>query len=287
MKQIINFLTVCLLACSISSCSSYQKLTIKGKPGTAIFAPVEDKEPKKLGIIEDNGETIIKVNRSRYYPFLLTYNAETGNYHPFGLNYKYDAHTKRQLIFWGIQVPLALPTLYTSLLCFNPGQQMTEGYKYLETQTIRADVPNAPYNNIGERRKVKGIAKSSLLNHQGSSSAAKLLSKDYGKMLQGEYSGAGKLLQGENTIETYNNMTIAVTSVNRSTVSVKVLLNKSEEIFPAINYIIKHQGENNFVLISEEDESATITINKDNAVYNNPNVNIDGEIYKLHISANR
>lgn len=281
MKTIINILMVCLLVCSISSCS--QKIIIKGTAGTEIYTPNYDGSAnKRLGVVGDNGETEIKIRKRDYYPYLLSYDAESDKYYPFGLDYEYKIFYLRNI--------LLLPTALMSEFIYLHNEQACDGYQYLKEQTIDSNFPNAPYANTGERRKVKGSTGGSRLllpGSTGSSSASKLLQKDYGNLLQGKYTGDAKLLHNGNTIETYTGMVIEVTPVNKNSVAVKVLLNGSDEIFAPCKYTISKQGENHFVLISEHDESSTIEINNGSAVYNNPNVNIEGDIYTLHITANK
>ena len=282
MKTIINILMVCLLVCSISSCT--QKVIIKGTPGTEIYEPnrYDGSANKRLGVVGDNGETKIKINKRRYYPYLLSYNAEEDKYYPFGLDYEYKTFYWRNI--------LLIPTLMLSEFFYLQDYQAQEGYQYVKEQTIDSNNPNAPYANTGERRKIKGSTGGSRLllpGSTGSSSASKLLQKDYGNLLQGKYTGDAKLLHNGNTIETYTGMVIEVTPVNKNSVAVKVLLNGSDEIFAPCKYTISKQGENHFILISEHDESSTIEIENGSAVYNNPNVNIEGEIYTLHITANK
>ena len=286
MKAITNIIMICLVAYSISSCTS-QKVTIKGTPGTEIYIPAKKDEYKKIGVIEDDGKTKIKIKKKNYHPFLIAYDIEKNNYYPIGLDYKYKRFYWRN--FWWI--PAIIPTLYISEVIYLQDYQAHEGYEYLDVQSININRPNAPYANTGERRKVKGSKKasSSLLSKSSSSSShsSKLLRTNYGKQLQGEYTGNGKLLQGNSTIERYSNMTINITPVDKNSVSVKVLMDGSEEVLAPCNYKIGNQGDNYFVLTSEDDESAIIEIKNSKAVYNNPNVNIDGEIYNLQITAEK
>ena len=212
----------------------------------------------------------------------MTYDAESDKYYPFGLDYEYKTFYLRAILFF--------PTALMSEFIYLTNEQAHDGYQYLKEQTIDSNFPNAPYANTGERRKVKGNTGGSRLllpGSTGSSSASKLLQKDYGNLLQGKYTGDAKLLHNGNTIETYTGMVIEVTPVNKNSVAVKVLLNGSDEIFAPCKYTISKQGENHFILISEHDESSTIEIENGSAVYNNPNVNIEGEIYTLHITANK
>ena len=281
MKKIIRYLMICLMVINVSSCyTGKQKMIISGTPGMEIYETSDKK--KIMGIIGDDGRVKIKISRNGYYPILWARNPNTDAWTPFGLDYKYHRRN----------VTVALLTLYTLGLyqLFNPGarsDQCWDCFEYLKYQTINSEVPNAVYANIGERRSIKSSAIATVLPLENSnvSIASKLLLKDYGKILQGSYVGSGKLLKGKTTVETYENIKIVMERVDRNTVSVELLMDGNEAIFPSCNYDIKSQGTNNFVLTSENDDSSKIEIKNNQVVYNNLNVNIDGEIYKLSITA--
>lgn len=293
MKKSIILLIICVCVCCISSCVSNKKITLKGTPGTEIYLPYgglsykapSNGEYKLLTVIGDNGEAKIKFGASDYrvyYPYLLTYNAETDKYYPIALDYNYNSHSSEEAML----VLFSIPTLsyyYVFNCLYDVSAQYKHSFDYIEELTINPNRPNAPYANTGERRKVKS-GKASLLKSSGAAKTSKLLSKDYARQLEGSYKGVGKLLQDESVVENYSSMTVQMTYVDRNSVAVSVLMDDSEEVLSAVNYTIKSQGEGQFILTSEKDKSATIEVNGNKVSYNNPNVNIDGETYILQIS---
>ena len=290
MKKSIILLIICVCVCCISSCVSNKKITLKGTPGTKIYLPYDgfsykapgNGEYELLTVIGDNGEAKIKLggaNYRVYYPYLLTYNAETDKYYPIALDYNYNSHSSEE----AKMVLFFIPTLSFYQLFYEISAQYKHSFDYIEELTINPNRPNAPYANTGERRKVKS-GKASLLKSSGAAKTSKLLSKDYARQLEGSYKGVGKLLQDESVVENYSSMTVQMTYVDRNSVAVSVLMDDSEEVLSAVNYTIKSQGEGQFILTSEKDKSATIEVNGNKVSYNNPNVNIDGETYILQIS---
>ncbi len=284
MKNIIKFLTICIFVCSLSSClTSKQSVTVSGTPDTEIFtSPGEGLE--KLGTIGNEGKIKIKLSRNGYIPYLLSYDKNTNKYYPMGVDYKYTSTLVKDITL-GI-----LTVGWSGILdwgYFN-SSQCNEEFRYLDNQTISSAIPNAPYANTGERREVANRTSSSglLSKASTSSSTSKLLRKDYSKQLQGEYIGNGKLLQKENVVETYRNMKVVMSSVDRNTMTVEILMDGNEAVFAPCDYNIKSQGSNNFVLTSKEDSSNKIIIKGNKINYNNPNVRIDGEKYNLQITAN-
>lgn len=285
MKNIIKFLTICIFVCSLSSClTSKQSVTVSGTPDTEIFtSPGEGLE--KLGTIGNEGKIKIKLSRNGYIPYLLSYDKNTNKYYPMGVDYKYTSTLVKDITL-GI-----LTVGWSGILdwgYFN-SSQCNEEFRYLDNQTISSAIPNAPYANTGERREVANRTSSSglLSKASTSSSTSKLLRKDYSKQLQGEYIGNGKLLQKENVVETYRNMKVVMSSVDRNTMTVEILMDGNEAVFAPCDYNIKSQGSNNFVLTSKEDSSNKIIIKGNKINYNNPNVRIDGEKYNLQITANK
>lgn len=285
MKNIIKFLTICIFVCSVSSClTSKQSVTVSGTPGTEIFtSPGEGLE--KLGTIGNEGKIKIKLSRNGYIPYLLSYDKNTDKYYPMGVDYKYTSKFVSELALAGVFT--AGIYVYLNEGYFN-SRQFEEEFRYLDNQTISSAIPNAPYANTGERREVANRTSSSglLSKASTSSSTSKLLRKDYSKQLQGEYIGNGKLLQKENVVETYRNMKVVMSSVDRNTMTVEILMDGNEAVFAPCDYNIKSQGSNNFVLTSKEDSSNKIIIKGNKINYNNPNVRIDGEKYNLQITAN-
>lgn len=287
MKYFKTFMVACILISTITSCTVNRKITFHGTPGMEIY-----NQSTKLGTIDNNGTAKIKLPRDGYIPYLLIYDNKNKRFYPYGVDYYYRSTTVSTIISAGIFIPgpnlIALPILLFNYKYIGSDQGLN-GYRYTKEQKISSTFPNAPYANTGERRKVKGSTKTSslLLSKSASSSSpgSKLLRTDYSKQLQGKYTGDGKLLQGSSTIETYTNMVLELTAAEKNCVSVKVLMDGSEEVLPPCKYKISNKGDNYFVLTSEEDESVIIEINNGKAVYCNPNVNIDGEIYELQITA--
>lgn len=62
-------------------------------------------------------------------------------------------------------------------------------------------------------------------------------------------------------------------------------MNEDEPIFAPCYYSIKSQGNNNFILTSEESNLNKIKIAENKAIYDNSNVKIDGKKYCLKITA--
>lgn len=288
MKKITLYIIICLLSCGISSCySSKQKVTFYGEPGTEIYNP----KLEKLGTIENDGKTEIKLSRYEYIPFLLSYDKTSNKYYPFGIDFKYtNEHLVRLLIF--------TPLTVGWWAIFNNGyidsDQLTYGYKYLNEQKILNYYPNADYPNTGPRREiakfdneeVSNSATESLLQKK-TSTRSKLIQKNLSEQLQGEYIGTGKLLKGSKVIESHDNVSILMAPIDKNTVSVKILINGDEAIIAECEYTIKRLSNNRFTLISKSNKSAKITISENTLTYNNSKVEIDGVIYKLVISVSK
>lgn len=99
-KTYLN-ITMCVLAIIAflcSSCASTRTLTISGTPGTEIFYP----DGTKLGAIEQNGSTKIKIDvKKRYYPYLLGKSSNYPNPVPFALDVEYKSNAINQIMLYG------------------------------------------------------------------------------------------------------------------------------------------------------------------------------------------
>lgn len=82
MKKIINLALIGLML--LSSCSTYQNLTVTGKPGTTIYSP----SYQKLAIVDNRGKAKFKISRDLYYAYLLSQEANSNTIIPFALDYK-------------------------------------------------------------------------------------------------------------------------------------------------------------------------------------------------------
>lgn len=156
MKHINTFILYLLLGC-VTSCTVNKKITFYGTPGTEIYKPEQNAYPTKLGKIDDSGSAKIKLSRNGYTPYLLIYDNENNKFYPFGVDYYYLSNSSLPSIF---NVCCFTPGL--NLICLLPAflnykyinsDQASEGYRYAKKQFIPI-APNAPYPNIGERRKI-------------------------------------------------------------------------------------------------------------------------------------
>ena len=110
--------------------------------------------------------------------------------------------------------------------------------------------------------------------------------------VSGSYVGNGKLIKGNDVIESYSNIKIVIKSAPNPPQG-KVVVNVTEsngcEYFsePSV-YYVKADAKGECALVHEDISSATITIYRDGRItYNHPLVEIDGEIYNLRISGKK
>lgn len=89
MNKIFGFLVVVFSMVMLHSCTTSQKITIQGTPGTEIYSPGEN----KLGVIDANGQISIKISSYDYYSYLMSRNAGTNQLVPFALDYKHHRYT--------------------------------------------------------------------------------------------------------------------------------------------------------------------------------------------------
>jgi len=281
--RISFLLAVCL---AVASCSSTQKITIVGTPGTEILKH----DYTKIGDIPSSGQLQLKLKTKNYYcPFLLSHNPGTEQYVPFAINYQYKNYSpRRNSTFCLMIMVVGYPMFFSDL-----GKLTVENnFKYLDTQKTNDKFAFTAYDNTGERRTVGAAASMgaepySMARPRTSKSVRTL--GDYGKAVAGTYRGTGKLRQGDNVIESYTGMTVTLERTGRNTVAVNVVDGNGEPFFGrADTYGIKKDFGQGYSLTLNGIPSATISVDgSGKLVYLHPKVSIEGEIYTLEISASK
>lgn len=89
MKVIIKITLFLLLSVTFYSCTTYQKITVYGKPGSEIYTP----DNNRVGTIQSNGKTKVTLPRDGYYAYLLSHEAGSNELVPFALDYKNKSYS--------------------------------------------------------------------------------------------------------------------------------------------------------------------------------------------------
>ena len=84
--KIILSVVVCVLAVS---CTTTQKFSVSGRPGTKIYTPDE----RELGTISESGIVEIELISDAYYPFLLSKDDTSDLMIPFALDYEEHSYS--------------------------------------------------------------------------------------------------------------------------------------------------------------------------------------------------
>lgn len=82
--QSIILLLAAFTAALLSSCSTYQKITVFGEPGTQILTP----DLQEAGTIHNNGKLELTMSRDVCLALLLSKKGENGDVVPFAIDYK-------------------------------------------------------------------------------------------------------------------------------------------------------------------------------------------------------
>lgn len=84
MRKTIIFFLVAFCMILLHSCSTSQKVTVQGTPGTEIYSPTME----KLGVIGSNAQVSFKISSDDYFSYLMSKNAGSNELIPFALDYK-------------------------------------------------------------------------------------------------------------------------------------------------------------------------------------------------------
>lgn len=304
MNSTVKSVICACVAFGLVSCSSYQRITVAGTPGTDIYTPGYD----KLGTIQPDGQVEVKVSKKTYYSYLLYRDVKTGMNLPFALDYRNVNQRVARVtgaFFCFTGLGFFIPGMIILSPSFKQGEQY-DNFKYLSHQITNQNLSFTPYDNNGFKRSPVGnisaaSADASVGNVDTSSSSsissavrARLLKRraalqDYGKLLEGTYVGVGSLSYGTEVLERYNNMKVRLKRLDDKHVQVEVYESNGETFFNVGHrYAIEKTGEDEFFLSLEGTPSATISVSQDHRLtYHHSQVDIGGDLYTLDISASK
>lgn len=324
MKRLIELLGIVVCVILLHSCTTSQKITVQGTPGTEIYSPTMD----RLGVVGSNGKVSLKISRHTYYSYLMSKNVGGNEFVPFALDYKHCNNTLAATVSYigtvtaltgalvgGISLAvggdtpeitgvgaallgagglMAIPSNYYYRKTHGDDQ-----FKYLNNQRTNQDFSFLPIKDTGYNKTLqndddkylttptseKNSNSSSTVTRRKSSVSKRTLN-DNAKLISGTYSGTGYLAQKGKIIEEYSNAKVVVLRIDKNTVDVDVVENGESYFSTKSKYQVKKKGKNTYVLSLSGIPDAFITIdNAGHLTYIHPKVNIDGEIYTLNITA--
>lgn len=96
MKRLIEILGIVVCVILLHSCTTSQKVTVQGTPGTEIYSPTME----RLGVVGHNGKVSFKISSDDYFSYLMSKNAGANELIPFALDYKRHGFIGTQILKW-------------------------------------------------------------------------------------------------------------------------------------------------------------------------------------------
>jgi len=174
-------------------------------------------------------------------------------------------------------------------------RQTTHKYQFTympDQQTISTDIlkplssPDTPKSAATPKNKVRrgkassGSGATTALS-QGGVRAKKSFGDHAGK-IAAEYACSGSLALNGGVVETYPEVIVTLSKVDKNTVNVNVVIDGEDFFDAAYTYNVTRQADGSYLLIMEGFDSASIVISPSGALtYTNSAVNIDGNLYTL------
>lgn len=90
LKYIFSFV---FFVCALTGCSSLEKTTVYGTPGTKIYSP----DKQLLGTVSQSGKADINLKGDAYFGYLYTYDNKNDLWTPFALDVKKNAHKSTKI----------------------------------------------------------------------------------------------------------------------------------------------------------------------------------------------
>lgn len=302
MRKLFYIKTFLLISLILVSCGAPQRIVVSGKPGTSIYTP----HKSELAKIGEDGKVKVVIDGNIYYPFLLSKEADSDTYIPFGLDFKEYSYSGRKTAFWFSMVTIVPIVTLVPVAISGPLIQTDHEYqyKYLPEHLtnedmsfthpkievvdfVASEVDKAETKNKQAEVVEKEKASSKSTKSFGSKSTKSF--KDYGTVLAGEYVGNGTLSINGNVIEKYANIIVELHIIDNKKVAVQVVEANGVEFFgEASSYSVRKNSDGTFSLVHNDVSVATIKIDGNSKlVYLHPRVNIDGDMYTLKITANK
>lgn len=303
MKKIIEFLGIVICVILLHSCTTSQKITVQGTPGTKIYSPAME----RLGVVGSNGKVSFKISSDDYFSYLMSKKAGTNEFVPFALDYKHSNNTLAAAASWlgvslagagaligGISVAvggdtpeitaIGAATLGAGLLMAIPSASYFkkthefDEFKYLKYQKTNQDFSFLPIKDMGYVKTMQDNDNMVITPHvsdkanNGSSSStatrrkssvSKRTLNDNTKLVSGSYFGTGYLTQKGKVIEEYAKIKVVILRIDNNNVNVDVFENGESYFSKTNKYQVTKKGKNTYVLSLDGISDALITI--DNA----------------------
>ena len=117
--------------------------------------------------------------------------------------------------------------------------------------------------------------------------STKKLSNNADKV-SGTYVGTGILKHDGVAMESYSNISVTIEKVSNNIVGVNVVEENGDRFFAHdLEYDIINNRDGSYTLVSKKTKDAKISIVLNSMDYIHPKVNIEGDIYQLHINASK
>lgn len=321
MKIILRLIVLVAFSVLQFSCKTTDTIKISGIPDTEIYTP----DMKKIGTINKDGNVEVKISRDNYYPFLMSRTSDSNDFVPFALDYKKSNFRLKSSLGYTLEV-IGLGAIFGSIVPLVDGSVgsgaaiLTVGalsiatscwllsdlygmpamynYKYLPETKTNQDFKFANFIDNGY---IKNIENQSITNKENPvvSSASKenvskfskpmVFLKDHAKQVEGVFVGSGNLMQYGEIVERFEGVRVILKRSNKNKVLVDVKTKDGLSFFSSeISYNIKKSEDNGWMLNMQDMPAAQIQINTDMSLqFYHPEVNIDGDIYTLEISADK
>lgn len=285
----------------VASCSTSQKITVSGVPGTEILSPGRE----HLGTIDQTGQLQLSVPSNSGYEFLLSRTSGDGQCVPFALDYQEHNYSGAPfcfgaglgissaglaaamvgLIMTACGVEAAIPAIITGFVAGGAGlglgipgdfrRRQTAyqwNYKYLNGQSTNQDILLTDVENTGTVRHIEPQAPKPVTQapvtpapeksvRPATSTTSARSFKDYSKEVCGVYRGIGKLVQRGVVIENFLAISVEIQQIDKRTVSVDVQDGGSSFFYTKMTYRVEKDAQGGYILTSTDIPAATIKIN--------------------------
>lgn len=277
-----------------TSCTTTEKFYLQSSVDAAIILPM--KSSTEYSQIEKGNSIKVEVPSDSYVGYITIKDKDKNIDIPVGINTHRNKRTSSKASVIGCIIPplcawAIVESSRHDQLSYN-GQFSYDKYQRaavdgLLTTLLRQDPPKNTVNASSHSKKKK-YASSGVKTSTSKTSKAKIKNRNLASFVVGSYQCSGNLMDGNSTDEEYPSVQIVIKQVDKTNVSVEVI-ESGESIFESpMEYTVKANGKNNYLLTLHGVPEATIEITKTGKItFLHKRVNINGDIYTLSIKGNK
>lgn len=278
-----------------TSCKTSEKFYIQSPIDASVFLPQQPSIEYKQ--IEKDNSVKIEVPSDSYVGYVILKDRQNSLDIPIGISTYHKSRNGTRVA--GIVTLFLVPPVGLAIAIRADWNQWAYFGEYSYDKYQRAAVdglspillrqdPPKDTTNASSHSKRRKYSSAGYNTSASTTSKAKTKNRNLSGAVVGTYLCSGKLMIHNATDEEYPSVQIVIDQIDKTHVSVKVIESGESFFESPMEYTVKANGMNGYILTLEGVPDATIEITKPGKItFLHKKVNINGDIYTLSIKGNK